>query len=83
MRCSSVAQISTVAPGCRRRSSAAAVWSFFQRGAILFGRGRGMPRSRPLDRIADRNQRVPATLIVHGFHSMESGEPARNLRPRP
>jgi len=83
MRCSSIAQTSTVAPGCLRRSSAAAVWSFFERGTILLGRGPRMPWPRLLDRIADRNKRVPATLIVHGCEPMEFGEPARNFRPRP
>ena len=42
-----------------------------------------MPWPRLLDRIADRNKRVPATLIVHGCEPMEFGEPARNLWPRP
>jgi hypothetical protein len=42
-----------------------------------------MPWPRLLDRIADRDERIPAALIVHGFEPMELGEPTRNLRPRP
>ena len=81
--CPQLRKSGSVAPGCLRRSSAAAVWSFFERGTILLGRGPRMPWPRLLDRIADRNKRVPATLIVHGCEPMEFGEPARNFRPRP
>ena len=38
---------------------------------------------RLLDRIADRNQRIPAALIVHEFATMKVRQPARNLGPRP
>src|SRR5205809_486615 len=42
-----------------------------------------MTWSRLLDRIADRDERIPAALIVHRFEPMEAGQPARNLWPRP
>ena len=83
MRCSSVAQISIFAPGCLRRSPRRRAGAFFEPGTILLGRSLRMPWPRLLDRIADRDQRVPTALIVHRFEPVKAGEPARDLRPGP
>jgi hypothetical protein len=31
----------------------------------------------------DRDQRVPATLVVHRFEAMKSGQPVRDFQSRP
>src|ERR1700720_217789 len=42
-----------------------------------------MARPRPLDRISDGDERIPAALIVYRFQRVERGEPPRPLGPGP
>lgn len=56
---------------------------FFERGTVIFGCRVGMSRPGLLDRIADRDQRVPAALVMHRFERVIVGKPARDLRPAP
>ena len=83
MRCSSVAQISILAPGCLRRSSAAARCSFFLARAIGLAGRLWMARTRLLDRPTERHQCIPPTLVVHRLEPVKLSEPACDLRPRP
>ena len=53
----------------------------FLSGHDPLGRRLRMPWPRLLDRVADRDQRIPAALIVHRFEPVILRQPARNLRP--
>src|SRR4029453_8863816 len=56
---------------------------FFKRVAIFIAGGVWMPRSWPLDRIRDGNERIPTTLVVNGLQIVKLGKPQRDLGSTP